>query len=265
MECSVSVVIPFHNNFNDLVRALNSVLNQSCLPNQVIIVDDQSSYFEDVLRLSNSIKTPVQILLHQNSINSGPGVSRNNGIKLAKSKYIAFLDEDDTWHPNKLEFQIRTMENNDHSFSFTKSEFIGDANKELSSSFKIYQINRKRLLFKNIIPTRSVVLRRNVIENLLFNPNMRYAEDFEYWLRISRKYKIFKYDFVGSFSYKYDYCGGLSSKLIKMFEGELYAISNNEDSFITKFILIYIFYPIKLIKRFISQFYYKIFMCEKND
>jgi len=265
MDFSVSVIIPFHNNFNDLVRALNSVMNQSCLPTQVIIVDDQSSCFEDVLRLTNSLETSFEIILHQNTINSGPGVSRNNGIKLARSKYIAFLDEDDTWHTNKLEFQIQTMEKLDHPFSFTKSEFIDDAIIEPNLYFETKQINKKQILFKNIIPTRSVVLRRDVIEDFLFHPNMRYAEDFEYWLRISGKYRIFKYDFVGSFSYKYDYCGGLSSKIIKMFKGELFAISNNVDSLITKFILIYIFFPIKLIKRFITQFYYKIFRCEKND
>jgi glycosyltransferase involved in cell wall biosynthesis len=100
---SVSIIIPTYNRAHMLLKAIQSVLNQTYQDFEVIMVDDGSTNnTEEVVR--NLRDERIQYFQHEK--NRGVAVSRNTGIQVANSKYIAFLDSDDEWFPTKLEKQV---------------------------------------------------------------------------------------------------------------------------------------------------------------
>ena len=114
----VSIILPTYNSSSTVERAINSVINQTYKNWELIITDDNSSD-NTISIINNYIKTPFDIKLYINEVNSGAGFSRNNSIKKASGNYIAFLDSDDYWKNNKLEKQILFMNKNNLPFSFT--------------------------------------------------------------------------------------------------------------------------------------------------
>ncbi len=105
----VSVIIPTYNSSATIIQAIESVFNQTYKHREVIVVDDEST---DNTRqvLDSYIKDGSIIYLFQK--NAGCGVARNNGAKLSKGKYLAFLDADDYWHDEKLARQVDALESN---------------------------------------------------------------------------------------------------------------------------------------------------------
>lgn len=107
----VSVVIPTYNRFNYLLNTIESVKKQTYSNIEIIVVNDcstQKEYYE------YDWKNIIIVHLQQNSKQlfgyACAGYVRNQGIKLAKGKYIAFCDDDDIWFPNKIELQIKSMQ-----------------------------------------------------------------------------------------------------------------------------------------------------------
>lgn len=95
----ISVVIPLYNKKDSIVRALDSVLNQTILPDEILVINDGSTDGSD--ELVNEFNHPLVALIHQN--NGGVSVARNKGIDFAEHEWIAFLDADDVWKPDYLE------------------------------------------------------------------------------------------------------------------------------------------------------------------
>lgn len=113
-EPLVSCIIPFLNSEKFLDEAIDSVLNQTHENWEIILVDDGSKDGSTEVALNYAKENPNKIFYfeHKNHQNLGSGVSRNLGIKFSKGEYIAFLDADDIWLPNKLEKQIKILEEN---------------------------------------------------------------------------------------------------------------------------------------------------------
>ena len=112
----VSIIMPSYNTAQYISDSINSVLSQTYENWELIIVDDCST--------DNSIEVikafeDSRIILLKNQKNSGAALSRNYALREAKGKWIAFLDSDDIWLPNKLSDQIEYMENNNYHFSYT--------------------------------------------------------------------------------------------------------------------------------------------------
>lgn len=104
----VSVIIPTYNRANLILQAVKSVLNQTYKNFEIIIVDDGSSdNTEDVINVIHDNR--IRYIKH--AINKGASAARNTGIREAKGKYIAFQDSDDHWLPDKLEKQVKRIEN----------------------------------------------------------------------------------------------------------------------------------------------------------
>src|SRR5690606_37383239 len=103
---SVSVIIPYYNAEGTIKRAIESVIKQTVPALEIIIVDDKSK-ISSLKQLEYIIDKYKQhnIMLYKLSVNSGAGEARNFGMKKARGELIAFLDSDDSWHPQKIELQ----------------------------------------------------------------------------------------------------------------------------------------------------------------
>lgn len=183
---SVSVVIPHFNSSATLGRALISISRQSKPPFEVIVVDDHSS--RDELRRAQVIIDQdyrCSTRLVQTPVNRGPGSARNVGWSLARQPLIAFLDADDSWHPDKLKLQSDFMNANPqyamvgHAYTVVaKSEPVSG----FIPSFSARPVSPSQLLRRNMFATPTVMLRRNVSSR--FGEVRHHSEDYLLWLRL---------------------------------------------------------------------------------
>ncbi len=116
MDGLVSIIMPSFNTAQYIWDSIKSIQAQTYSNWELIIVDDCST--DNSLEIIRGFNEP-RIILLQNEKNSGAAISRNYALREAKGKWIAFLDSDDIWVPEKLEKQIRFMESNDCAFTFT--------------------------------------------------------------------------------------------------------------------------------------------------
>lgn len=202
-KCSVTVVIPHFNASKTLFRAIDSILNQSLLPESIVLVDDCST---DLGQTSESLESLISKVEDQGigirSIkterNVGPGEARNAGIHQARTTYIAFLDSDDTWNPDKLLYQYQFMEQNASVFLschlaelFDTERTAGCKVKSEFDGFGNVKLGFKDLLYSNSIITSSVMVRND--PTLFFlGRNEAPVEDWELWLRLSENRQIVK-------------------------------------------------------------------------
>ena len=124
----VSIIMPSYNCGKYVEETIRSVQAQTYQNWEIIFVDDCSTD-DTIRRVSELLEKDSRINLFQNNLNSGAAVSRNNALKKAKGRWIAFLDSDDLWEPTKLEKQIKFMEENGYAFSYTEyQEMDADGN-----------------------------------------------------------------------------------------------------------------------------------------
>ena len=221
----VSVIIPCYRCAKTIDRAIHSIVSQSFIPAEIILIDDHSDDAGLTLKKLNFIKTKyldVKIIQHRH--NSGPGSARNSGWNIATQPYIAFLDADDSWHPRKLEIQYKWMKSNPEvTLTGHLSEIIepGDSLPSFTERLIACPVGSRSLLVSNRFPTRSVMLRREIAYR--FDPAKRYAEDYLLWLQIvmdGNSAWLLKLPLA--YSYKADFgAGGLTENLWKMQRGEL--------------------------------------------
>jgi glycosyltransferase involved in cell wall biosynthesis len=221
-KITFSIVIPAYNSAEFIGNALTSCLKQTLLPKEIIVIDDCSS--DQTREVVQKFKSPL-IRLLINSTNKGPSFSRNLGIKGATSSWILFLDADDIFHEKKLEtLNILLLE--DLSISaIGHNTKIGLDFHELneiiissSSSYKKY--STFSLLLKNRIVTPALgVSSKN---GILFNENMKYAEDHDFIVRTASICKMTYFDLpLCSIKRMPLTPGGLSSDFNKMRIGEI--------------------------------------------
>ena len=127
MNGLVSIIMPSYNTGRFIKETIESVLAQSYSNWELILVDDCSK--DDTDAVLSEYLADARIRYIKNEINSGAAVSRNRALREAKGKWIAFLDSDDLWEPEKLEKQIRFMEENGYHFSYTNYIEIDEESK----------------------------------------------------------------------------------------------------------------------------------------
>lgn len=263
----VSVIIPCYRCAETIERAVDSVLNQTQVPEEIILVDDFSDDGSATISALKMLKQKYQkfnIQILELEKNQGPGSARNEAWKRASKTYIAFLDADDSWHPKKLELQHSWM-NGHPEVLFTAHSSIQiskiSSKIKFNNSKNFYPLNVIKFLFFNCIPTRSVMLKRNV--RYRFLSGKRYAEDYLLWLQILLNgHRGFYSKSILAFSYKDDFGrAGLSANLWAHQKGELltYKTIYMQKLISTPFfIVLYLFSLIKFSKRiivfFISKF-----------
>ncbi|MEB3191205.1 MAG: glycosyltransferase family 2 protein, partial [Snowella sp.] len=218
---SVSVIIPCYNSAQTIERAIQSVAQQSLKPQEVIVIDDASS--DNTIEILQSLQNHYGkdwLKLVTLEKNAGPSFARNQGWNLASQDYIAFLDSDEAWHPQKNEIQSQWMLANpnvaisgsDGIFPPYSSSF------EQPESYNQYQVTVVKLseiLHSNLLQTSSVMLKRNL--HYRFDPQKRYCEDHLLWMQIAvDHYPIYFFSLPLIYVFKSFGIGGLSQHLWEM-------------------------------------------------
>ena len=128
MQDLVSIIMPSYNCGRFVEETICSVQAQTYQNWEIIFIDDCST--DDTIRKMTMLREKEsRIHIYQNITNLGAALSRNNALREAKGRWIAFLDSDDLWEPTKLEKQVRFMEENGYAFSYTEyQEMDSDGN-----------------------------------------------------------------------------------------------------------------------------------------
>ena len=183
----VSVVIPTHNNGEYLESALDSVYRQTYAAHEIIVVDDAST--DDTAERMQRHTDRVHYIQQSHA---GSAVARNRGIMAATGDYIAFLDSDDMWLPEKLDKQIAiAVEHPDSALiycDFHRSETLQPELTSGLSGRKHWQAGSEfeSLLRQNFLHTSSVVVPRPALASSgLFDPKLINAQDWDLWLRLA--------------------------------------------------------------------------------
>ncbi len=184
---TVSVVIPTYNSARYLPETLESVFSQTYKDIEVIVVDDGST--DNTAKRIESFRDRITFI---QQINSGPAGARNRAIFVAKGKYIAFLDADDLWAPNKLELQLSHMESCPDVLmtctDFSRNEQPGVMKDSILGSYPhacsgdIFNA----ILHGPFTATSSILVRTEALKRAgIFDPTLRGPEDTDLWLRIA--------------------------------------------------------------------------------
>ena len=217
----ISVIIPTYNRKHTLKRAIQSVYIQSLPPFEIIVVDDGSNdgTKEWVKRRYPDIKYIYQK-------NTGVSSARNKGIKIARGDWIALLDSDDEWLPNKLEEQINEIKSN-LDVKILHSNEIWIRNGVRVNQMKKHKkfggyIFEKCLDICRISPS-SIMLKKEIFDEVgTFDESLKVCEDYDLWLRITSKYPVCFLDIPLIKKY-----GGHSDQLSKARDGiEFYRIQS---------------------------------------
>jgi len=195
-----SVVIPLFNKAVYIEKALKSVISQTYQQFEVIIVDDGSTddSFNKLLLAINKLQyNNIRII---NQENQGVSVARNNGVKVAKYDYIAFLDADDWWESTYLEEMKLLIEEFPQAGIYGSSYYkVKDgnnirANIGVEPSFKKGLINYCQVYAKTMYQTLwtgATILKRSIFESEHgFKPALKLGEDFDLWIRVAMKYPV---------------------------------------------------------------------------
>ena len=190
----VSVIIPTYNRAHLIGGAIKSVLNQTYQDFEIIVVDDGST--DNTGEIIRGFKDKRVKYIKKYKENKGSSVARNIGIKVARGKYIALLDSDDEWLPEKLDKQIKVLQSESPEVGVVYSNLLYiDENGKNMSKFR----NPKKegyiyedLLGKNYVGTNSTLLIRKECFNRvgLFDDLLNTQQDWDMWIRIAKYYRF---------------------------------------------------------------------------
>ncbi|MDN5067887.1 glycosyltransferase family 2 protein [Aliarcobacter butzleri] len=185
----ISVVIPMYNAEKYIDETIKSVLNQTHENLEIIVVDNCSTdKSKDIVK---NIDEAIIKLIELEYNSGGPARPRNVGVENANGEYIAFLDADDIWNKNKLDYQLKFMLDNKLNFSSTSAMYIDEQSRLIKKSNKIKNIIRKfrtydlkSLLRYKFIFTSSVLIKKDILKKFNEETNCISVEDYYLWLNL---------------------------------------------------------------------------------
>ena len=186
MPPMVSVIIPVYNRKKVLLDAINSVLRQTFTDYEIVIVDDGS---EDPVKILERDYDKLHIIEHKS--NFGESAARNTGIQAAVGKYIAFLDSDDEWLPEKLAIQVSFLEQNP-KLGLCTTGYIYETEEGTSIEIPKPQKNWHRYLAQGIhlAPGSTLMGNRKLMSKFLYDVNFSRMLDLDWFLRFTKEYSI---------------------------------------------------------------------------
>ncbi len=182
---TVSVITPAYNVSRFVSKTIKSVLNQTYQNWEMIIIDDVSTD-NSVNIVEKYVKRDNRFRLIKLEKNSGPAIARNIGIKEAKGRYIAFLDADDLWLPEKLEKQLKFMNEYDLAFTYLSYKLIDEEGNDLGEF-----ITKEKITYKSMLKTCSVGCLTAIYDTQklgkVYMPNILKRQDYGLWLKILKQ------------------------------------------------------------------------------
>jgi len=182
---SVGVIIPTYNRFEETLKAVDSVLNQTLEVSQVVVVDDGSD--KAILEKLKAELQSRSVELLEIKHSAHPGIVREAGRSILQTEWIAFLDSDDYWHPNKME---RTFFHQEiygaEAICSLASEMVNSNDKRVMTGY----LTRREVFKENRIINSSVVIRSDLLDQIggiATSYSVRGCEDYATWLRVTDK------------------------------------------------------------------------------
>ena len=179
----ISVVMPAYNAEDMLERALLSVMRQSHTALELLIIDDASTdATADVARRYAQLDKRVKLIV--NDVNEGAARSRNKGVAESRGEYVAFLDSDDTWRPDKLERQLCRMGETGAQICYTSYAIVDTQGKKVRADYIVpHETEFSSMLRENVIGCSTVLLTAQAAKAHTFEEEY-YHEDYVLWLRL---------------------------------------------------------------------------------
>jgi glycosyltransferase involved in cell wall biosynthesis len=188
----VSVIVPTYNRPEMLAGCLRSILNQTYPTVEIIVVNDGGV---DVKKTIDSLNQQYKIALLQHPANRGMAAARNTGIAVARGKYIAYLDDDDSYLPHHIETLVNFLENNDCKAAYTDAyrthikTINGKDTVERQDVPYSIDFDSDRMLIQNYIPTLCVMHEKHCLDATgAFDEELTVLEDWDLWIRMSRRF-----------------------------------------------------------------------------
>ena len=186
----ISVVIPTYNRCELLKRAISSVINQTVQTKEIIIVDNGST--DNTHKMISSL-FPKTTYIHEKR--KGVSIARNLGIKNCYSKWIAFLDSDDAWEPQKLEKQLFFTNNVSKKYRLIHTNEIWYKNDKFQNQLKKHQKSGGDIFQKSLelccISPSSVFIKKEIFDDYgFFDESLEVCEDYDLWIRITAKEEV---------------------------------------------------------------------------
>lgn len=240
----VSVIIPTYKRPDTLTRAINSVISQTYNNIEIIVVDDndpETAEREKTRLVMNQYENIVTVKYIEHPYNKNGAAARNTGFRVARGDYIAFLDDDDEFLPNKVEKQVQCLESIDKIWGACYTNYIrkyGD--KIYSRSLE----NREGFLLKEelmrnlwVAAGSNLMVRRTVVEHVGgFDESFKRNQDVEFLVKILKNYKLAHVPIEGLVVYMHDEHKNkidfnlLTKQFIDTFKSEIESFSNNDQS-----------------------------------
>lgn len=185
VEGKVSVITPIYNADKYLESTLESVFNQTYKNLEIVLVDDCSTDTSKAI-IEKFMCKHSEIIYYCQPKNMGAGAARNKALELATGQYVAFLDSDDLWLPEKTEKQIQLMKKKNSPFSYAAIEMMDEDSKTIKEKRNIKEsCDYNYLLHNTIIATSSVIIDRSVLGDFRM-PLRRGGQDYATWLKLLR-------------------------------------------------------------------------------
>lgn len=198
----VSVIMPTYKRSDKLLRAIDSVLNQTYKNLELLLVNDNEPFDEYTEQLKKRVEKysddkRFNLIIQQKHVNGA--VARNIGIHQAKGQYIAFLDDDDWWEENKLEEQVKVLESLDDSWGAVSCKFtLYDLNGNVIGKTKKYRdgfIYKDILYLMSDVATGTLLLRHDYFDTTrYFDENLMRHQDLQLLVDFTSKYKLKEVD-----------------------------------------------------------------------
>lgn len=182
---TVSIITPTYNSQDFIHQTIEAIINQTYTNWELLITDDYSTD-ETWSILTKYAESEPRIKIFRLEQNSGPGVARNNSIKHAKGRYIAFCDSDDIWASNKLEKQLRFLNKNNIQFTYSSYQKIDEENRKGGIVKPPTIISYNDLLKTCSIGCLTAIYDTEKIGKI-YMPEIRKRQDYGLWLKIFKQ------------------------------------------------------------------------------
>ena len=192
MSAFVSIIMPSYNTSSFIAESIQAVLAQTYQAWELIIVDDCS--LDNTDEVVKPFLEDDRIKYYKNKKNSGAAVSRNKALREAKGKWIAFLDSDDLWMPEKLEKQIEFMEKNGYHFSYTNYAEIDTENKRNGVTVTGPKKITKTGFYNYCWPGCLTVMYDREFVGLIQIADIKKNNDYAMWLKVCQKAECYLLD-----------------------------------------------------------------------